>query len=99
MQEAGLKKIDIYLKTGKVDWDEEVPNEGQGTKKEIPIPDNILNWFAQNEPALSNFNKLSNTCKRHYILWITNAKRTETFQKRLEESIELLKENKKLGLK
>jgi uncharacterized protein YdeI (YjbR/CyaY-like superfamily) len=35
----------------------------------------------------------------HYILWIKNAKREETINKRLKESTELLKENKKLGLR
>lgn len=50
-------------------------------------------------PALTNFNNLAQTYKRHYILWITNAKREETILSRLKESIELLKENRKLGLK
>jgi uncharacterized protein YdeI (YjbR/CyaY-like superfamily) len=63
------------------------------------IPGFILEAFAKNEPAFENFNKLAPSHKRHYILWITNAKSDETIRKRLNESIELLKENKKLGLK
>ena len=97
MTEEGLKKIDIYLKTGKVDWENKELKEKE--TKEIDIPDFIMEEFAKNEPALTNFNNLAQTYKRHYILWIINAKREETIHNRLKESMELLKENKKLGLK
>lgn len=98
MTEAGLEKIDIYLKTGRVDW------KSNGSKKDeenkgFQVPDYILRAFSENEPALTNFNNLAQTYKRHYILWITNAKREETILNRLKESIGLLKENRKLGLK
>lgn len=97
MTEEGLKKIDIYLKTGNVDWNNTGSND-KGTK-EFNVPDFILEEFAENEPALTNFNNLAQTHKMHYILWIKNAKREETINKRLKESTELLKENKKLGLR
>ena len=97
MTEAGLKKIDIYLKTGRVNWESKEIKE-TGTR-EFNIPDFIIVEFANNEPALKNFNNLAQTYKRHYILWITNAKREETIRQRLKEAVELLKENKKLGLK
>lgn len=67
--------------------------------KELDIPDFIIDEFAKNEPALINFNNLAHTYKRHYILWIANAKREETIMNRIKESIRLLKEDKKLGLK
>ncbi|MCP4552084.1 MAG: YdeI/OmpD-associated family protein [Bacteroidetes bacterium] len=59
----------------------------------------ILQAFKENEPALFNFKKLSATQQRNYILWITQAKKEETRQKRLLESIRLLEENQKFGLK
>ena len=97
MTPAGLNKIDNYLKTGKVDWPD---NKSEISKsKEINIPDFIIEELARNEPALMNFNKLATTYKRHYILWITNARKEDTIRSRLKESIGLLKENKKLGLK
>jgi len=98
MTNAGLEKIDIYLKTGRVDWESE-KSKRDGEKAEYIVPDFILRAFAENEPALKNFNNLTKTYKRHFILWITNAKREETIQYRLKESIGLLKENRKLGLK
>lgn len=98
MTKAGLNKIDIYLKTGKVDW-KITDTEKVEEKKAFNIPDFILKALAKNEPALTNFNNLALTYKRHYILWITSAKKEETILSRLKESIKLLKENKKLGLK
>lgn len=98
MTEAGLKKIDIYLKTGKVDW-ETIGSKKDKEEKEFYVPDFILKAFAENEPALTNFNNLARTYKRHYILWITNARKEKTILDRLKESIELLKGNRKLELK
>lgn len=98
MTEAGLKKIDIYLETGKVDWKIEEPQKVKN-KPEFNVPDYILLEFGKNEPALTNFQALTKTNKQYYIGWITSAKRDETILKRLQESIDLLKENKKLGLK
>lgn len=98
MTEIGLEKIDIYLKTGKVDWKRDVSKKYE-ENKELQVPDFIRRALSENEPALTNFNNLAMTYKRHYILWITTAKREETILNRLKESIELLKENRKLGLK
>jgi len=97
MTEIGLNKIDIYLKTGKVDW--ELIEPKVNVIKKLELPEFFKEEFAKNEPALTNFNNLTQTNKRYYILWITSAKREATIQKRLKESIELLKQNKKLGLK
>jgi uncharacterized protein YdeI (YjbR/CyaY-like superfamily) len=97
MTETGLNKIESYLKTGKVNW----VNNGtiKKNKELLHYPEFILKEFAKNEPALSNFNNLAPTYQRHYILWITDASRNVTIRNRIKESIGLLKENKKLGLK
>ena len=95
MTEAGLRKIDIYLKTGKVEWDIKSLKDN---KKELHIPDFILKEFAQNQPAFTNFNKLPQSHKRYYVLWITEAKKEETILSRLKKSVELLKEDKRLGI-
>ena len=97
MTEAGLRKIDIYLLKGKIDWE---PEETKvRITKDLDVPAFIIDEFSKNEPALQNFNDLAMTYKKHYIFWITGAKREETIRKRLKESTELLKVNKKLGLK
>lgn len=93
MTEAGLKKIDSYRVSGKVEWP-----APEGKTDELILPAFILEKLALNEPALSHFNRLSKTNKRYFVGWITSAKRPETIQNRLAESIALLKENKKLGI-
>lgn len=98
MTEAGLRKIDVYLSMGKVDW-EIKKAMAKPTTKTDSVPDFILNEFAKNEPALTNFKHLAPNYKQHYILWITSAKREATIQTRLKESIELLKINQKLRVK
>lgn len=97
MTEAGLSKIDSYLKTGEVKWSVSEKSERRSGK--FQIPRFIIDEFAGNEPALTNFNGLPPYQKRYYVLWITDAKMDITIKKRLKESVMLLKENKKLGLK
>ena len=97
MTQAGLIKTENYSKSGEADNLIIKPEKFE--LREIVLPDFILKELAQNEPALTNFKNLPPTYKKHYVLWITNAKREETVQKRLYESICMLKENKKLGLK
>jgi uncharacterized protein YdeI (YjbR/CyaY-like superfamily) len=97
MTQAGLRKIDCYLETGTVDWKSKKPERKRIHNSDIP--DFIFEELARNEPALINFNNLAPTYKRHFIVWITYAKKAETVRARLKESIRLLKDNKKLGLK
>jgi len=98
MTEAGLRKFGVLDKAGETSLQQRKIKEKR-VADESNIPDFILSEFALNEPALANFNSLAKSHKRHYILWITSARREETIQKRLKASVSLLKENKKLGLK
>jgi uncharacterized protein YdeI (YjbR/CyaY-like superfamily) len=98
MNKAGYDKIDstVYkniLKTNNTNSDR------RSGHAEFIVPGYITDFFKKNEPALQNFNKLATSYKKQYVLWITNAKREETINKRMIESASLLKENKKLGLK
>ena len=98
MTEAGLKKMDAYVKTGSVVW--EISETHQDMKeKGSDIPEFIQQAFAENEPALTHFNRLAPTYRQHYIRWITSARKEETILSRLKEAVNLLKENRKLGLK
>jgi uncharacterized protein YdeI (YjbR/CyaY-like superfamily) len=97
MTEAGLRKFKVHARV-----QEDSPRSGKPKEravKDFDIPGFILSEFAQNEPALKHFNSLPKSHKRNYILWITTARREETIQKRLKESIALLQGNKRLGLK
>jgi uncharacterized protein YdeI (YjbR/CyaY-like superfamily) len=92
MTEVGLAKIRIAKKTGLWDKDD---------RPQIPldIPPEFAKALARNKKAKENFEKLAPTYRKHYIGWISFAKRPETKKRRIEESITLLEKGQKLGLK
>ena len=92
MTSEGLKKVERAKATGK--WNENI---------EHPFIDKIHPQFEtalKNNPlALTNFENLAPSYKRNYNGWIRAAKKEETRRKRIEEAVNLLKENRKLGMK
>jgi len=52
-----------------------------------------------NEKAWANFNELAPSYRKNYIGWLQGAKKPETREKRLQELIKILEENKKPGMK
>ena len=63
------------------------------------LPAYIAKALKANTKAWSFFQDLAPTYRRHFVVWIHSAKRTETREKRIRESIALLGAGKKLGLK
>jgi len=68
-------------------------------KKEISLTPEINSELKANPTAWENFNSLAPGYRKQYTGWLISAKRPETRQKRLEEAIRLLEQNKKLGMK
>jgi uncharacterized protein YdeI (YjbR/CyaY-like superfamily) len=69
-------------------------------KPKIPeLPAYIAKAFKSNAKAWSFFQSLAPTYRRNFVVWIHIAKRPETREKRLRESLDLLAAGKKLGLK
>jgi uncharacterized protein YdeI (YjbR/CyaY-like superfamily) len=92
MTEVGLAKIRIAKKTGLWDKDDR-------PRISLNIPPEFAKALARNKRAKENFDKLAPTYRKHYIGWISVAKRPETKKRRIEESIALLAKGQKLGLK
>lgn len=92
MTKGGLAKIREAKSNG--EWFKTVP-----IKKGLVIPAYVKKAFATNEKALDTFNNLANGYKRQIVGWITSAKREKTRKRRLTEVIQLLEQNKKLGMK
>jgi uncharacterized protein YdeI (YjbR/CyaY-like superfamily) len=63
------------------------------------LPPYIAKALKANTKAWTFFQELAPTYRRHFVAWIHTAKRPDTREKRLRESIELLAGGKKLGLK
>lgn len=92
MTKAGLAKIEEAKSIG--EW-----FKTASPRKDIAMPPELKEALAKNKKASDNFNKLAKTYRRHFIGWISSAKRTETRKRRVAESIRLLERNEKLGMK
>jgi len=56
----------------------------------VKIPDDFIELLDGNREAKAFFETLSYTNKNEYNVWITSAKKAETREKRLKQSIEML---------
>jgi uncharacterized protein YdeI (YjbR/CyaY-like superfamily) len=63
------------------------------------LPAYIARAFKTDVKAWQHFQALARTYRRDFVVWIHTAKRPETRERRIRESIELLSAGKKLGLK
>ena len=56
-------------------------------RREVAVPDFFATALRKNKPAQANFDKFSYSHKKEYIQWLTEAKREETRQRRLETAL------------
>ena len=68
-------------------------------KKEVVVPDYLLEALAVNEKAAETFNNFPYSCKKEYVEWITEAKTDATRDKRLATTLEWLSEGKRRNWK
>jgi uncharacterized protein YdeI (YjbR/CyaY-like superfamily) len=75
-------------------------NNTYAARPAIPtLPSYIAKAFQKNAKAWAFFQELAPSHRRNFVVWIHTAKRLETREKRMRESIRLLSARKKLGLK
>jgi Uncharacterized protein conserved in bacteria len=91
MTEAGLSKL-----SEADDFREDLIDD---SPRELVIPVEVERGLQASPLAWETFSKLPPSHQRRYIGWITAAKRPETLQKRIAESISLLEKGERLGLK
>jgi uncharacterized protein YdeI (YjbR/CyaY-like superfamily) len=69
-------------------------------KPVIPeLPAYVAKAFKTNPRAWQHFQALAPRARRDFVVWIHTAKRPETRERRIHESMALLADGKKLGLK
>ncbi len=90
MSEAGLAKVDFPIS--------EAP-ASRPKRPGLPLPDWLKAGLMTSPTAWENFQKLAPSHQRNYIGWISDAKREETRQRRIQEAIGRLEKNETLGLK
>ena len=93
MTEHGMKKVQAAKRSGS--WESPV----QKPEMDFEIPAEFMEALHANPQAAETFDNLAATYQKQYIGWICVAKQPETRNRRIEESIRLLAEGKKLGLK
>jgi len=59
-------------------------------ERTVSIPDDLQEALSNNKKARSFFDTLSYTNRKEYVIWITSAKKIETREKRLNETIKKL---------
>jgi uncharacterized protein YdeI (YjbR/CyaY-like superfamily) len=85
MTSSGMESITLAKKTGTWTALEEV-------QKSV-IPPDLKEAFATRPMAEKNFNEFPQSSKRIILEWIMNAKKSETRQKRIEETVHLAEKN------
>lgn len=89
MRPEGLAKITPEILSGKP----------QQRSAELTVPEYITLKLKEFPEANQNFSILPPSHKKRYIGWIDAAKKMETKQRRLQEAIEMLLKNERLGMK
>lgn len=87
MTTAGLVAIETAKQNGT--WD------ALNKVDEIVLPDDLKKLFDTNKTAFANWEQFARSSRRGILEWIHNAKRPETRQKRIEETVALAEKNLK----
>lgn len=87
MTEAGFKIIELARQNGTWTALDEVEN--------ITIPADLQACLSKNNAALTHWEAFPRSAKRGILEWIMNAKKAETRQKRIEETVLLAAQNKR----
>lgn len=88
MHEVGLKLVKESKEKGY--WDKERKVEVD-EKVEIEF----IKRLQEHVIAFGYFNSLSPSHQKHYLRWISSAKKDETKERRMEKAVEMLNQNKK----
>ncbi len=84
--EAGLKTIEAAKQDGS--W------QTLDAIEALIIPIDLQHALTANEAASSNFEAFNNSSKKNILTWINSAKRLETRQRRIEQTISSALQNK-----
>lgn len=90
MTEPGLKAVEIAKKNGS--W-----NRLDSVDVHIEAPRALKDALEKNARARKKYEDLAPSRKKQFLWWIKSAKRDETKDKRIKETIRLLVENKRPG--
>ena len=93
MKPAGVELVEAAKQNG--NWDSVISRP----EIDFSMPEEFKNALRKNPVAADYFNTLNKRHQKEYLVWIIMAKRDETRERRINESIQLLNSKQKLGLK
>lgn len=93
MTKFGMEKISAAKRNGT--WSKKI----ETPKISYDEPKDFILALNKSKKARENFEMFPPSHKKRYYMWINIAKRKETREKRIQESVKLLSKNLKLGLK
>jgi len=93
MRPPGMKTIEVARKNGR--WDKGV----KPPEVDDSLPEALLGVFQDHPRARDHYFAMPVRAQKQFNIWINMAKRAETVQKRVDESIRLLEQGQELGLK
>jgi uncharacterized protein YdeI (YjbR/CyaY-like superfamily) len=82
---SGMEMIELAKRNG--NW------SALDKVEELLLPEDLKKAFSQNKMAFQYWTKFPPSAKRGILEWILNAKKLETRQKRIEETVRLAKHN------
>ena len=85
MMPSGLKSIEIAKQNGQ--W------ESLDKVEALEIPEDLRKLLAKNKTASANFQNFAPSSRKVILQWIASAKRSETRQRRIEETVTLAAQN------
>ena len=68
----------------------DIPRVPQRKREPWPVPDFFAKALKENRAADAGFRKLSPSCQREYLVWLSTAKRPETRENRLSQTLAAL---------
>jgi len=68
----------------------DIPPAPKVKREPWPVPDFFAQALKRNRAAAAGFARLSPSCQREYLIWVSTAKREETRARRLTETLAAL---------
>ena len=90
MTDQGLAMIELAKRTGT--W------QAYAEAENLIIPSDLQHQLVENPRAQANFDSFAPSSKRIVLQWIAGAKRPETRQRRIKQTVELAEHNEIAGL-
>ena len=78
-----------------LDAEPALPPPPKAKREPWPVPEFFAAALKRNKKAAAGFAKLSPSCQREYLAWLSTARRPETREKRLAETLQALATGRK----